>query len=96
MNRVATAIVAMRPRIADLDDDKRTGLDKAMDVDFGEHFAYQETQARAHVSGKITADEAQIIYAALGETPSENGWTEGTDLATKVVVTKIIAELLGR
>lgn len=71
--------------------------DKASDVTFTEHIAYQDTQAWAHASGLISYQEAQIIYQALGEVGSESngGWAEGTDTATKVTVTKVIGELLG-
>jgi len=67
-----------------------------MAVTFGEHFAYQNAQARAHVSGKLSTDEAQIIYIALGEVGSQDngGWASGTDLATKVVVTLTIGQLI--
>lgn len=97
MNRVAVAIENLRPRVEALDPDKRKGLDDGMAVEFDEHFAYQEAQARAHVMGKITPEEATIIYNALGEVGSESngGWAKDTDLVTKVVVTKIIGELIG-
>lgn len=96
MNRLSDAIAKVRPRIDALDATKRDELDAGMAIEFAEHFAYQEGQARAHVSGTITADEAQIIYASLGEvgSASNGGWAVNTDLATKVVVTQIMAELV--
>lgn len=59
-----------------------------------EHFAFQEAQARAHASGRLTTDEAQIIYMALGTGSSRNGWSARTDLATKLIVTEVMTELL--
>jgi hypothetical protein len=96
MNRVATMIDRMRPRVAALDAEAAKRLDEDMAVDFSDHFAYQEEQARAHVEGKISLDEAQICYIALGEVGSNKngGWDQDTDTATKVTVTKLIGELL--
>jgi len=71
-------------------------FERGLDNTALEHFAFQEAQARAHASGRLTTDEAQIIYMALGATGSAGGWAKGTDLATKVIVTEVIAELLAR
>lgn len=73
-------------------------LDAELAVTFAEHAAYQDAQARAHLNGVITTDEAQTIYRALGEYGSEanGGWSKGTDLALKVTVTTVIGQLLGR
>lgn len=59
-----------------------------------EHFAFQNAQARAHAKGLITTDEAQTIYMALGEVPASDGWASGTDLATKLIVTEVMAEIM--
>jgi hypothetical protein len=98
MNRIATAIAQIDDRLAALDPDKVSALDAGMAVSFDEHFAFQNTQARAHAEGKISTGEAQIVYIALGEVGSgENGgWAPGTSTATKVVVTKLMGELLAR
>lgn len=96
-NRVSVAIADIRARIAELPAEKVSDLDTAMAVDASEHFAFQTAQSRAFAAGNLAADEAQLIYASLGETcGSENGgWTVGTDTATKVVVTKVVGELIG-
>lgn len=67
-----------------------------MDVTFDEHYQYQNIQAEMHAGGILPTDAAQIIYTALGEIGSakNGGWAAGTDLATKVVVTQVIGELL--
>lgn len=97
MNRIATAIANIAPRIDALEPAKRDHLEASMDVEAFEHFAYQEEQARAHASGKLTADEAMIVYVALGENGSSanGGWAKDTDLATKVIVTQLMSELVG-
>jgi hypothetical protein len=76
--------------------EQHADLDANMAIEFDEHFAYQEAQARAHVEGKITPDEAQIVYTSLGEVGSESngGWAAGTDLPTKVTVTMLMGELI--
>lgn len=96
MNRIEKHIDSLRPRIDALTPEARAKLDAEMAVEAFEHFAYQEQQARAHVSGKLTADEAMIVYRALGEvgSASNGGWAAGTDLATKVSVTLLMGELV--
>lgn len=69
-------------------------FERNLDNTLPDHFEYQNTQAWAHATGLISAGEAQTIYMALGEVPAADGWASGTDLATKVVVTEIVMELL--
>ena len=97
MNRVTAAIAQMRERVATLEPDKIARLEEVNAVSSFEHAQYQNQQARAHAMGRLTTAEAQVVYMALGEVGnSENGgWATDTDLATKLVVTKIIGELLG-
>lgn len=96
MNRLTAHIDSLRPRIDALTPEARAKLNADMDVEAFEHFAYQEQQARAHVSGKLTADEAMVVYRALGEVGSSanGGWAADTDLATKVSVTLLMGELV--
>ena len=72
-------------------------LEQKQALTFEDHFGYQQAQAKACVTGKITTEEAQTIYNALGECVSEanGGWSEHVDLALKVTVTNIVGELLG-
>jgi len=97
-NRVSRAIDVSREAISKLNADTQAALDATLAVEFDEHFAYQQAQARAHVEGLLSTDEAQVVYVALGEvgSPSNGGWAEGTDTATKAVVTQLIGELLTR
>ena len=91
MNRIADAIGKMRnnPRLPDLDEDK-------LAITFREHFGYQTAQSTAHASGKLTLEEAQICYIALGEgfNTGNGGWASGVDKATKIVVTRVMGELI--
>lgn len=95
-NRLTRAIEKARAKLDALDDDARAKVDAALNVTAGEHFDYQQAQAIAHASGKLTPAEAQVIYAALGEyrRDGNGGWTEGTDTATKYVCTAVIGELV--
>lgn len=102
-NRIAEAIDRMRERlaagvkvdgtpiIADLAE-----LERNMSNSVMEHFAFQNAQARAFAAGLINQAEAQTIYTALGEVPAADGWATGTDLATKVVITQVMGELVRR
>ena len=89
-NRVLVAIERVRAN------PKLSQLEGKMAIDFQEHHAYQNAQAAAHAGGKLTLEEAAIVYRALGEWRNEanEGWSEGVDLATKVVVTQLIGELI--
>ncbi|HEU5112107.1 MAG TPA: hypothetical protein VFU96_02250 [Acidimicrobiia bacterium] len=95
-NRVDTARIKVQERIDRLSDDARAKLESTTDITFDEHFQFQETQARFHAMEIINQEEALIVYGALGEVGSQEngGWAEGTDLATKIVVTQLMAELL--
>jgi hypothetical protein len=97
-NRLTATVDTVRAKMADLSAEDQENLDREMAVDFSEHFAYQETQARAHAEGVLSTDEAQVVYVALGEvgSPANGGWASGTDTATKVAVTLLMGELLAR
>lgn len=46
---------------------------------------------------RLTFDEAQVVYHALGEGYNEDngGWTAETSLARKVAITQMVGELIG-
>jgi hypothetical protein len=75
-------------------------VDKNLDLIFEEHFAFQNAQARAHASGIISTEVAQIIYNALGEVmaePTENGgWQPNVSTARKQSITQLMSELMQR
>lgn len=90
------AIDDIRARCNELEPTELAKLDSEMAVTFEEHYAYQNAQARAHVSGRLSTDDAQIIYAALGEVgdPDNGGWETDVDTAVKVAVTLAMNTLL--
>ena len=60
------------------------------------HVDFQDQQARANAVGKLNTDEALTIYNALGEyhNDANGGWQDGVTLATKVIGTQVVSELL--
>lgn len=103
-NRIEAAAARLRERIAqgvkpdgspitaDLSE-----LERDQNLTHIEWFAYQNAQARAHATGKLSTAEAQTIYSALGgEGMSATGWADHVDLALKVTITQVIGELMQR
>jgi hypothetical protein len=73
-------------------------LEQTMALTVADHAEFQNQQAKAAAMGKLNTDEALTIYGALGEShnPDNGGWQPGVGLATKVIVTQIISELLSK
>ena len=96
-NRITDAVGRIRLLLADLSDDKIDNLHDINVLTFEDHFGYQTQQSYAHAGGKLTTAEAQTIYVALGESMNADngGWAQNVDLATKIVVTQVMGELLG-
>lgn len=90
MNRITTAIEAMRPRIEAVTDTQRDTLDETARFDF-EEFAHIQELKSAMVGDVLTLEEAQTIYRIMGETPSH--FTE-QPLAERLVVVQVAEELL--
>ena len=94
--RLSGLIASTREKCDALSPDELSNLDKGMAVDFEEHFKFQELQSQFHAGGLLTPEAAQIVYNSLGEVGSDSngGWSANTDTATKVIVTKLMDELL--
>ena len=88
MNRIERAVNRVEGLIEALPDERRRELQEKMTLDADELCVYQETKSLAQASGRLTLDEAMLVYHAL------NHWRE-TSTAMRVVVTKLMAELLG-
>lgn len=71
-------------------------LDDGLAIDFHEHSAWHMAKSLAHSHGHISLDEAHTIYRALGDSwnPTNGGWARHTDTAAKVVITRVIGQLL--
>jgi hypothetical protein len=64
---------------------------KSLDMDLGEFVRFQEVKSLAVATGKLTADEGQLVYSLLGNTPEH---FNKKDAATKAVLTQLFRELL--
>ena len=63
-----------------------------LDMDVSEHCLFQERKSLAQASGKLTLEEAQTVYAYLGNTVTT---FNEQPIAVKAVLTNLFAELLG-
>ena len=100
VNRVAQAIARNDAKLAGMNGVGRDGtsladLDAKMGLSLADFVGYQNAQSSAFAGGKLNLDEAQSIYRALGGDGYHGGWPAGTSLATKLVITQIVGELLG-
>lgn len=95
-NRITRAIELAAARIDALDSETRATLDRELDLDPREHFAWQTAKSRAHLEGRLSTDEAQLFYVALGEScsGSNGGWASGVTLAEKVALTLAMGAIL--
>ena len=71
-------------------------MDATMALTAKEHADFQNQQSRAAAMGKLSTDEALTIYHALGEwhNGDNGGWQDGVTLATKVIITQVVSDLL--
>ena len=96
MNRIQQRIDLIQGKISSgvASAEKLANLEKTMETSWDELFQYQNAQARAHAMGKISSEEAMLLYNLLGrENPTEEKWNQ-LSLAQKVAVTQVMAELL--
>jgi hypothetical protein len=73
-------------------------MDAMMALTVQEHTAFQHQQSRAATMGKLNTDEALTAQTALGDhhNPENGGWSNGVNLATKVIITQMVKELLAK
>ena len=100
-NRIAEAIARREAKIAEVGSSpegkvKLSGLDKSMATGFSDLVEYQGIQSWAFASGLLNLDEAQQVYRLLGgECPTPECWDK-LSLATRVVLTQLMSELLAK
>jgi hypothetical protein len=108
-NRVSAAVGRQQARIDKLVEEGRDlkgnpigpslkKLEKEMGLSASEHAAFQRQQSNAAAQGDLNTDESLAVHNALGDyyNKDNNGWSPGVGLATKVIVTQIVSELLAR
>ncbi len=97
-NRVTAAIGRTETRIKErlaaglVTQEKVDALHKTLDMELLEYVKFQEHKSLAFASGKLTLEEANTIYAYLGESVET---FNSQPIAVKSVLTQIFGELLG-
>ena len=94
VNRIEASIARINEKLKTVSEAERKKLSETAKVTFQELFEFQKLQSTAFACGKLTLEEAQILYRIYGgEAPSPEKWDKLT-LAEKVVGTQTAAELL--
>lgn len=98
VNRVLDAIKVSEAKCVALNttDDGRRKLqqfDLDLRMDAGEHMRFHMLKSEAVASGVLNASEGQLIYAALGETPSR---FNGQAICVRHILLQLFADLLQR
>lgn len=93
MNRIDLAIVKATPVVDAFEADKASELNEKFNMSFDEHFTFQEKKSLAHANGSINLEEANTIYSYLGNTVEV---FNKQPLVVKMVLTKVLFELIGR
>lgn len=94
VNRVLKYAAVVERRVAELHlaPEKLARMERALDLTWDQACTYQQRQARAFASGRLTYEEAQTVYAALnGETPR---WADHVKYPLKVAITVLMLGLL--
>src|ERR1035437_4932674 len=95
-NRVVALIALIQQRIdsGKITPEALRHMDQSLKTTSVDLIQYQELQAAAHASGKITNEEAMTAYTLLGrEMPSEEKWNK-LAIPQKVAITQLMTELL--
>ncbi len=92
-NRIISAVERMEKQIEskNLPAEKLTQVGKSLDMDVGEYCKFQEIKSCAYLESKLTLEEANTVYAYLGNTVEQ---FNSQALAVKAVLTKLFSELL--
>ena len=85
MNRVSATAELLAMRLPDVDDVKRSELEKMLDLDILERAALQSRQAILHASGLVSLEEAMTLYGTLNRWDTEGFYDK---LAVLAVITQ--------
>lgn len=72
---------------------KQTVLHGKLDITLSEYIAFQDAKSLAQASGKLTFEEAVTVYGILGNSAES---FNKRSLAEKVMITKLMTEILAR
>ena len=93
-NRIEVAVGRAQALLDGVGEEKRASLTSAMALSFDEFVAFQNAQALAHASGRLTADEAMAVYTGLGGESFAGDWPAETSLALRVTITQLMGQLM--
>ena len=92
-NRIQAGIDRINEKMKTVSEEKLSSLNESLKTDWAELVQYQKLQSTAFACGKLTLEEAQILYQIYGgEVPSPEKWDKRS-LAEKVIGTQSAAEL---
>lgn len=91
-NKIANAIATLGAKCSTVSKDKLEDLRGKLDMALDEYVCFQELKSVASIDGKLTLDEAQLVYTYLGNTPEH---FNAQPIEVKVVLTQLFKELLG-
>lgn len=97
MNRIIETIgktekqIAARVSTGTVTQAQVDSLRDKLDMPLDEFISFQELKSIAMMHNKLTFDEATTVYAYLGNSPEH---FNSQDIAVKIVLTKVFAELL--
>ena len=92
-NRIQASIDRINEKMKTVSEEKLKSLNESLKTDWADLVEYQKLQSTAFACGKLTLEEAQILYQIYGgEVPSPEKWDK-LSLAQKVIGTQSAAEL---
>jgi hypothetical protein len=94
-NRIAELSKRYQVRIDGVTQEVADKLDISMALNMEEFVTFQNKQAMAFASGKLSQSEATWIYRKLGGEVFSGDWPKATTLADKTAITQLMSELLG-
>ena len=93
-NRIQDKIDRVNEKLKEVAPEKIEALSDTLKTDMMDLIEYQKLQSMAFACGKLTMEEAQILYHIYGgELPTPERWDKKS-LAEKVVGTQTAKELL--
>lgn len=94
MNRIQAGIDRINEKLEAIPEAKREELHKTLKTDFHDLLEYQKVQSAAFACGKLSLEEAQVLYQVYGgEVPDPEKWDK-LSLGEKIIGTQTAAELI--
>lgn len=93
-NRIEAGIARINEKLRTVSEAEQKRLSETLKTEWEDLVEYQKLQSTAFACGKLTLEEAQILYRIYGgEMPSPEKWDK-LSLAEKVIGTQTAEELL--